>query len=64
MFSRQPSSFELPLKDRTSLVAQSVKDPPAETSVSKQIQVLSLGWEDLLEKEMATDCIIFAWKIP
>ena len=35
MFSRQPWRSELPLKDRASLVAQSVKDPPAETSVSK-----------------------------
>jgi len=23
-----------------------------------------LGWEDLLEKEMATYCIILAWEIP
>ena len=26
--------------------------------------VLSLGWEDLLEKEMATHSSILAWKIP
>ena len=26
--------------------------------------VLSLGREDPLEKEMATDCSILAWKIP
>ena len=26
--------------------------------------VQSLGWEDLLEKEMATHSSIFAWKIP
>jgi len=26
--------------------------------------VQSLGWEDLLEKEMGTNCSIFAWKIP
>ena len=26
--------------------------------------VQSLGWEDLLEKEMATHCSILAWKIP
>ena len=24
----------------------------------------SLGWEDLLEKEMATHCSTIAWKIP
>ena len=28
------------------------------------MQVRSLGWEDLLEKEMATHYSIFAWKIP
>ena len=26
--------------------------------------VQSLGWEDLLEKEMATHSSILAWKIP
>ena len=29
-----------------------------------ETQVLSLGWEDLLEKEMATPSSILAWKIP
>ena len=28
------------------------------------MQVRSLGWEDPLEKEMATDPSIFAWKTP
>ena len=27
-------------------------------------RVLSLGWEDILEKEMATHSSILAWKIP
>ena len=27
-------------------------------------QVQSLGWEDPLEKEMATHCSILAWRIP
>ena len=27
-------------------------------------QVLSLGWEDPLEKEMATNSSILAWEIP
>ena len=27
-------------------------------------RVQSLGWEDLLEKEMATHSSILAWKIP
>ena len=30
----------------------------------QEAQVLSLGWEDLLEKEMATHSSILAWKIP
>jgi len=41
-------------------VAQRVKNLPAkwETWVS------SLGWEDPLEKGMATHCSILAWRIP
>ena len=30
----------------------------------KEIQVLSLGWEDALEKELATHSSILAGKIP
>ena len=30
----------------------------------QEIQVLSLEWEDPLEKEMVTHSSIFAWKIP
>ena len=30
----------------------------------QETQVQSLGWEDLLEKEMATHSTILAWKIP
>ena len=30
----------------------------------QEIWVRSLGWEDLLEKEMATHCSILAWEIP
>ena len=26
--------------------------------------ILSVGWEDPLEKEMATHCSILAWRIP
>ena len=43
----------------TSLVAQSVKNPPA----MRGTWVGSLGWEDPLEKEMATHSSILAWKI-
>ena len=31
--------------------------------VKQEMQVPSLGWEDLLEKEMATHTSILAWKI-
>ena len=44
----------------TSLVAQMVKRLPT----MQEIQVHSLGWEDLLEKEMATHSSTLAWKIP
>ena len=30
----------------------------------QKMQVLSLVWEDLLEKEMRTHSTILAWKIP
>ena len=43
----------------TSLVAQMVKDLP----VMQDTQLKSLGWEDLLEKEMATHSNILAWRI-
>ena len=32
--------------------------------VKNQMQVQSLGWEDPLEKEMATHFSILAWEIP
>ena len=43
-----------------SLVAQTVKHLPT----MWETQVQSLGWEDPLEKEMATHSSILAWKIP
>ena len=43
-----------------SLVAQTVKCLPT----MQETGVQSLGWEDLLEKEMATHSSILAWKIP
>ena len=30
----------------------------------KETQVFSLGWEDPLEKEMATHSIVLSWRIP
>ena len=39
-----------------SLVAQTVKNPPA----MQETQVRFLGWENPLEKEMATHCSFLA----
>ena len=44
----------------TSLVAQMVKHLPT----MRETQVQSLGWEDPLEKKMATHSSTLAWKIP
>ena len=43
-----------------SLVAQRIKRLPA----MQETQVRFLGWEDPLEKEMATHASILAWRIP
>ena len=40
-----------------------VKDLPANAE-DQEAWVRSLGWEDPLEKEMATHSGILAWKIP
>ena len=42
------------------LLAQTVKHLPT----MQDTRVQSLGWEDPLEKEMATHTSILAWKIP
>ena len=44
----------------SSLVVQTVKNPPA----VQETGVQSLGWEDPLEKGMATHSSILAWRIP
>ena len=44
----------------TSLVAQMVKH----LLTMRETQVQSLGWEDLLKKEVATHSSILAWRIP
>ena len=41
-------------------MAQTVKNLPA----MRETQVRSLGWEDALEKGMATHSSILAWRIP
>ena len=43
-----------------SLLAQKLKNLPAVL----ETRVRSLGWEDSLEKEMATHSSILAWRIP
>ena len=48
------------LEKRASLVAQMVKHLRA----IWETQVQSLGWEDPLEKDMATHSSTLAWKIP
>ena len=48
------------LQNGTSLIAQTVKNPPA----VQESRVQSLGQEDLLEEGMATCSSIFAWNIP
>ena len=45
---------------KASLVAQTVKSLPA----MQDTRVRSLGWEEPLEKGMATHCGILAWRIP
>ena len=48
------------LYTRTSLETQSVKN----LSVMQKTQIQSLGWEDPLDKEMATHSSILTWRIP
>ena len=45
---------------RASLVAQTVKNPPALWVT----WLRSLGWEDVLEEDIATHSSILAWSIP
>ena len=45
---------------KTSLVSQLLKSPPT----MRETWVRSLGWDDPLEKEMATHASILAWGIP
>ena len=49
-----------PNTHRASQVAQTVKNPPAMWETWAQ----SLGWEDPLEKGMATHSDILAWRTP
>ena len=44
-------------------MTQLVKNLPV-VQETQEIWVQSLGWEDVLEEEMATHSSILAWKIP
>ena len=50
----------LVLLSRASLVAQMVKNLP----IIRETWVLFLGWEDPLEKGVATHSSVLAWRIP
>jgi len=49
-----------PLPNPNSLEAKAVKDLPT----IRETELRSLGWEDPLEKRMATHSSILAWKTP
>ena len=57
------SSCHTPPLFETSPVAQMVKNLPA-MQEAQETWVQSLGWEDPLEKGMATHSSIPAWRIP
>ena len=62
--ANKPSDFLLVLTlvsllPRASLVAQTVKNPPA----LRETWVRSLGWEDSLEEGIATHSGILVWRI-
>ena len=52
--------YVLLVEYQTSLVAQMIKNPPER----QETQIQSLGWENPLEKKLATYSSIFAWEIP
>ena len=41
-----------------------VKNPLMPMQETQETLVLSLGWEDPLEEEMATHSSVFAWRTP
>ena len=40
------------------------KEPPPANAKTQEMRVRSLGWEEPLEEEMATQSSILAWRIP
>ena len=59
-FSSKVRHSETGSKFNCRLMTQTIKNLP----VMWETQVLFLGWEDPLEKEMATHSSILAWRIP
>ena len=57
-----PAIYLGPREAWASLVVQRLKRLPAMQET--RVRSLSLGWEDPLEKEMATHSSILAWRIP
>ena len=53
-------SLKTRISVRTSLIAQLVKNPPA----MRETWIRSLGWDDPLEKGIATYSSVLAWRIP
>ena len=53
-------SLSILVSSRASLLAQRLKRLPG----MRETRVRSLGWEDPLEKEMATHSSTLAWRIP
>ena len=64
MFVKSSMGSSVPLLTklciRASLLCQSVRNRPA----VQETQVQFLGWEDPLEKELATHSNVLAWRIP
>ena len=60
IYLTQGSVYMSMLLSQFVLPCPSLKNPPA----TQETPVRSLGWEDPLEKEMATRSSILAWEIP
>ena len=61
-FTKEDIQWQISFK-RASLMIQRIKNTPP-MQETEEIQVQSLGWEDPLEKEMATHSSVLAWRIP
>ena len=59
LYNSNVGTFDM-VPEVSSLVAQRLKHLPA----MQKTWVRSLGWEDPLEKEMATHSSVLAWRIP